>query len=230
MKGRVLVVEDEAKIVDILRLYLEQTGYRVSTATDGASALKLAKQEPPDLVVLDLNLPDMDGLEVCRRLRTTSPVPIIMLTARVDEVDRVVGLEVGADDYVTKPFSPREVVARVGAVLRRSRGLPGEDEHVSVGDLSVDLARHQAVLEGRPLDLTPTEFRILSTLARQPGRVFTRLQILEQALDESFEGYERTIDAHIKNLRRKMEKDGEGQHYIQTVYGVGYKLEAPPNA
>lgn len=228
MKGKLLVVEDEAKIVDVLRLYLEQSGYRVSTAPDGVSALKLAHQDPPDLVILDLNLPDMDGLEVCRRLRSEGSVPIIMLTARVDEVDRVVGLEVGADDYVTKPFSPREVVARVSAVLRRARGLPSEEDRITVGDLNIDLARHQAQLASRALDLTPTEFRILATLARHPGRVFSRLQILEQALDESFEGYERTIDAHIKNIRKKMESPPEsGQHYVQTVYGVGYKLEAP---
>jgi len=230
MKGKVLVVEDEAKIVDVLRLYLERDGYQVAVAADGSTALQVAQRERPDLVILDLNLPDLDGLEVCRRLRAQGAVPIIMLTARVDEVDRVVGLEVGADDYVTKPFSPREVVARVGAVLRRAGGLPGREERLSVGGLTVDLARHQATLNGQPLDLTPSEFRLLATLARQPGRVFTRLQLLEQALGESYEGYERTIDAHIKNLRRKLEAHPGGHRYIVTVYAVGYRLEAPDSA
>ncbi|HEY8498512.1 MAG TPA: response regulator transcription factor [Limnochordales bacterium] len=231
----VLVVEDERQIVEVLEAYLKAEGFAVRWAADGREALELARREPVDLILLDLMLPGLDGREVCRRIRADSDVPIIMLTARDDEVDRVVGLELGADDYITKPFSPREVVARIRAVLRRSR--PGarwsrrsadDGKPVyRVGPLVVDLARHQAFVGERELDLTPTEFKILAALASHPGMVFTRLQLVERVQGAAFEGYERTIDAHIKNLRQKLEDDPRNPRYIATVYGVGYKLVAP---
>lgn len=224
MKANILVVEDEAKIVELLRLYLERDGYRVSSAADGAGAIALAEKENPDLVLLDLNLPGVDGLEVCRRLRARGQVPIIMLTARGDEVDRVVGLELGADDYITKPFSPREVVARVRAVLRRSAPAPSSPQR-RFGPLEIDLTRHEVRLEGHPLPLTATEFRLLDALSAEPGRVFTRSQLLDRVWGEVFAGYERTIDSHIKNLRRKIEPHPETPRYIHTLFGVGYKFQ-----
>ncbi len=226
MSSKILVVDDEQRIVRLVRSYLEQAGYAVVEANDGQTALIQARREKPDLVVLDLGLPGMDGLEVARILRRERDTPIIMLTARVEDTDKIVGLELGADDYVTKPFNPRELVARVRAVLRRTSGLSPAPEILRAGGLELDMDAHRATLEGRPLDLTPTEFELLAVLMRNPGRAFTRLELLDRVQGEAFEGYERTIDAHIKNLRAKLGDDPRHPRYIQTVFGVGYKLEA----
>jgi DNA-binding response OmpR family regulator len=224
MSKKILVVDDERKLVTILKGYLEQAGYAVVTAYDGQQALTVFRHESPALVLLDLNLPQIDGLDVCRALRKESNVPVIMLTARVEETDRLIGLELGADDYIVKPFSPREVVARVRAVLRRSEGEPARAETFSAGDLTLDLGKHSARLKDRTLDLTPTEFDLLTVMMQNPGRAFTRLQLLDQVQGEAFEGYERTIDAHIKNLRQKIECDPKTPRYILTVFGIGYKF------
>ncbi len=224
MAQTILVVDDEPQIVKVLRGYLEQAGFRVVTANDGQLALAQYKHEKPDLVLLDLHLPGMDGLEVARRLRASSNVPIIMVTARVEETDRLIGLELGADDYVTKPFSPREVVARVRAVLRRAEAPSVTPEVIRAVDIIIDLTRHTVMRADEPIDLTPTEFGLLVTLAREPGRAFTRLQLLETSQGDAFEGYERTVDAHIKNLRAKLERDPKKPEYIVTVFGVGYKF------
>ncbi len=220
----ILVVDDEARIVKLVRDYLERAGFEVLTARDGETALHLARREQPDLIVLDLMLPGMDGLDVCRRLRQESSVPIIMLTARVEEVDRIVGLELGADDYVTKPFSPREVVARVRATLRRASGELGPTTIIRAGDVELDTAALTATVAGQPVNLTPTEFQLLATLARQPGRTFSREQLLEAIHGVTFDGYDRSVDSHIKNLRRAIEPDPHQPRYIQTVYGVGYRF------
>jgi len=224
MTQTILVVDDEARIVKLVRDYLERAGFAVLVAHDGETALALARIEQPDLIVLDLMLPGMDGLDVCRRLRQMSGVPIIMLTARVEEADRVVGLELGADDYVTKPFSPRELVARVRSTLRRATGQVGPTAIVRAGDVELDTASLTATVGGKPVDLTSTEFQVLATLARQPGRIFSREQLLEAVHGVAFEGYDRSIDSHIKNIRRKIEPDPRQPSYIQTVYGVGYRL------
>jgi len=220
----ILVVEDEPRMRQLLQAYLEQAGFRVIAVGDGPTALQAFRRERPDLIVLDLMLPGMDGFDVCRAIRRESGVPIIILTARVEEEDRVVGLEVGADDYVTKPFSPRELVARVRAVLRRAQGEVTPPPVIRVGDLTVDLERREVRVGDRLVHLTPTEFALLATMARHPGRVFTRLQLLEQIQGVAYEGYERAIDAHIKNLRQKIEADPKNPQYILTVYGVGYKF------
>ena len=223
---KILVVDDEIRLVDVLKAYLERDGYKVVTAYDGKQALFLARREKPDLVLLDLMLPEIDGLEVCRTLRSESNTPVIMLTARGDETDKLIGLELGADDYVTKPFSPREVVARVRTVLRRTQGTPtAAEESITIADLVVDQARHTVLRGGEAINITPTEFDLLWALANNRGRVLSRLQLMEKALGESYEGYERTIDAHIKNLRRKIEPDPAHPRYVQTVFGVGYKIE-----
>jgi two-component system OmpR family response regulator len=231
---RILVVDDEPKIVRIVEAYLQRDGERVLTANDGRAALRLARSEVPDLVILDLMLPHLSGWDVCRELRrdvATADVPIIMLTARDEIADRVVGLELGADDYVVKPFDAKELVARVHAVLRRSAEgrsgvTPREDGRLlRHGDLAIDLDRHEARRGPDVLALTPSEFQILATLAAQPGRVFSRLQLLDAAQGDAFEGYERTIDSHVKNLRRKLELDPRRPRYIRTVIGVGYKLD-----
>ena len=226
VSSRILVVDDEVQIARVLRGYLEQAGFAVITAHDGREALRLARQEAPDLIILDLMLPEIDGLDVCRALRKESDVPIIMLTARVEETDRLIGLELGADDYVTKPFSPREVVARVRAVLRRAHD--GADsaveEVVQVGDLSLDVSRRALTVAGQRVELTPSEFEILRVMMRSPGRVFTRGQLLEAAQGEAYEGYERTIDTHIKNLRQKIERVPRRPEYLLTVHGAGYRL------
>lgn len=224
--SRILVVDDEAQIVRVLRGYLEQVGFEVLSAYDGLEALRLARQEQPDLIILDLMLPGMDGADVCRALRRESDVPIIMLTARVDETDRIVGLELGADDYVTKPFSPREVVARVRAVLRRTQasGAPSTEEVLEVGALRLDVARHELRIGEHLVDLTPTEFEVLRLLMRSPGRVYDRAQLLEAAQGMAYEGYERTVDTHIKNLRKKIEPNPSRPTYILTVHGIGYKM------
>jgi two-component system alkaline phosphatase synthesis response regulator PhoP len=220
---KVLVVDDDVKTVELVRLYLNRDGYQVLTAYDGVEALNLARKGCPDLIVLDLMLPDIDGLEVCRTLRHESDVPIIMLTARTTDQDKLMGLDLGADDYVTKPFSPKELAARVRAVLRR---LPGErgPEEIKTGELSMNFAKHEAWFAGRPLDLTSVEFKLLGVLAKEPGRVFTRANLIEEALGYDFEGFDRTIDVHILNLRRKLEPDPSHPKYIKTIYGVGYKF------
>ncbi len=224
MNELILVVDDEPKIVKQARDYLESSGYRVVSAGDGKTALATARHNRPDLIVLDLNLPEMDGLDVCRALRRESDVPIIMLTARVDETDRLIGLELGADDYITKPFSPRELVARVRAVLRRVSGGVRQPGLVRVGDLEIDLYGHRATRDGEPIDLTRTEFNLLATLAQHPGQTFTRAQLLDRLHGVAYDGYDRSIDAHIKNLRRKLEPDPVEPRYVLTVYGVGYKF------
>jgi len=221
---RVLVVDDDARTVELVKLYLERDGYRVLTAYDGIEALSLAREGHPDLIVLDLMLPGIDGLEVCRTLRGESDVPIIMLTARTTDQDRLTGLDLGADDYVTKPFSPRELAARVRAVLRRLPGERGPDV-VRCGELAVNFLTHGASLDGNPLDLTEVEFRLLGVLAKEPGRVFSRAQLIEKALGYDFQGFDRTIDVHILNLRRKLEPDPKHPTHIKTVYGAGYKLD-----
>jgi DNA-binding response OmpR family regulator len=220
----ILVVDDEARIVKLVRDYLERAGFDVLTAYDGDTALTLARVEQPDLIVLDLMLPGVDGLDICRRLRQESGVPIIMLTARVEEADRIVGLELGADDYVTKPFSPRELVARVRATLRRVNGQVGPTTVLRAGDVELDIPSLKATVAGEPVDLTPTEFQLLATLVRQPGRIFSREQLLEAVHGVAFDGYDRSVDSHIKNLRRKIESDPRQPCYIQTIYGVGYRF------
>jgi two-component system alkaline phosphatase synthesis response regulator PhoP len=228
----ILVVDDEPQIIEVVQDYLKQAGYRVLAARDGQTALTLARHERPDLVILDLMLPGgLDGLEVCRRLRrdpVLADVPIIMLTARIAETDRLIGLELGADDYVTKPFSPREVVARVRAVLRRARGHAEPSGIVRIGELAVDLANRSVTIAGEPVSLTPTEFDLLAILARNPGRPFTRAQLLDLVYDVAYAGYDRAIDSHVKNLRRKIEPDPREPRYVLTVYGVGYRLGDEP--
>jgi DNA-binding response OmpR family regulator len=221
--ARVLVVDDEPRIVQLVRDYLERAELEVSVARSGPEALMRARQDRPDLIVLDLGLPGLDGLEVTRRLRRDSGVPIIMLTARDDETDKIVGLELGADDYVTKPFSPRELTARVRAVLRRETR-DTEAELIRVNELVLDVPRLRAEVAGRTVPLTATEFQLLTALARQPGRVFTRSQLLDAIHGVAFASYERAIDAHIKNIRRKLEPDPRMPRYLLTVYGVGYRL------
>ena len=222
----VLVVDDEAKILRLARDYLEHAGFAVSTADAGKAALATARGAKPDLIVLDLGLPDLDGLDVIRALRKESNVPIIVLTARDDESDKLVGLELGADDYLTKPFSPKELVARVRAVLRRTENaLSGPDsELIRTAELTLDVPRMRVTLDQRPVELTPTEFQLLTALARQPGRIFTRAQLLDAVRGVAFESYERAIDAHVKNIRRKLEPNPREPRYVLTVYGVGYKF------
>jgi DNA-binding response OmpR family regulator len=220
----ILVVDDEPKIVQLARDYLEHAGFAVVTARDGPEALQAVRQSRPDLVVLDLGLPELDGLDVTRTLRRDSNLPIVMLTARDDEVDKLLGLELGADDYLTKPFSPRELVARVKAVLRRSEVAPEKSDIIRAGDVELDIPRMRTVVAGRTVDLTPTEFQLLATLARRPGRIFTRGQLLDEVRGVTFESYERAIDTHIKNLRRKIEPDPRQPRYLLTVYGVGYRF------
>jgi DNA-binding response OmpR family regulator len=220
----VLVVDDEPKIVALARDYLEHAGFAVLTASDGPAALEALRRHRPELVVLDLGLPGMDGLDVTRQIRRDSSLPIVMLTARDDEVDKLVGLELGADDYLTKPFSPRELVARVKAVLRRSERPDEPADLIRAGDVTLDVPRMRVDVEGRAVDLTPTEFGLLATLARQPGRIFTRSQLLDAIHGVAFESYERAIDTHVKNLRRKLEPDPHEPRYVLTVHGVGYRF------
>jgi DNA-binding response OmpR family regulator len=225
-KPRILIVDDNQKIVDVVQAYLEKDGYRVLTALNGLEALELARHRRPDLIVLDLLLPGMDGLDVCRVLRAEgNEVPIIMLTAKTTEADKLIGLELGADDYVTKPFSPRELVARVRAVLRRVGERGDQDPpEIQRGDLVVDFARHEVRLDGTPVRLTPTEFTLLEVLVREPGRAFSRLELLDRVFGFDFEGLERTVDVHVMNLRKKIEPDPSQPSYVQTVYGVGYRF------
>ncbi|TET52415.1 MAG: response regulator transcription factor [Anaerolineales bacterium] len=224
-KRRILVVDDDRKIVDLVRLYLEKDGYRVSVAYDGLQALEMAHQRRPDLIVLDLMLPGMDGLDVCRTLQGESEVPIIMLTARTTDEDRLIGLEIGADDYITKPFNPRELVARVRAVLRRiDREQDRGPTVIGAADVTIDRRRHEVRVRDHLVNLTPTEFKLLEVLAGQPGRAFTRLELLDRVFGHDFEGFERTIDVHVKNLRKKIEPDSRQPTYVTTIYGVGYKF------
>lgn len=222
----ILVVDDEPKIVQIARDYLEHAGMTVLTARDGKGALAAVRSAKPDLVILDLGLPELDGLDVTRALRRDSNVPIIMLTARGEESDKLVGLELGADDYVTKPFSPKELVARVRAVLRRGETASENSgaQTIRAADITLDVPRMSVTVGERGLEMTPTEFQLLATLARQPGRIFTRAQLLDAVRGIAFESYERAIDAHIKNIRHKIEPDPHEPRYILTVYGVGYKF------
>jgi two-component system OmpR family response regulator len=224
----ILVVDDEPKIAALARDYLEHAGFTVAVAADGRAALDAVRRARPDLLVLDLGLPKLDGLDVTREIRRDSSLPIIMLTARDDELDKVLGLELGADDYLTKPFSPRELVARVRAVLRRADSAAGGGtdgrQVIRAGDLTLDVPRMRADLAGRRVDLTPTEFQLLATLAAQPGRIFTRSQLLDAVHGVAFESYERAIDTHVKNLRRKLEPDPRAPVHVLTVYGVGYRF------
>ena len=223
---RVLIVDDDTKTVELVRLYLKRDGYKVLTAEDGVEAVRLARESHPDLIVLDLMLPALDGFEVCRTLRKESDVPIIMLTARTTEDDRLQGLDLGADDYVTKPFSPRELAARVRAVLRRipEEALMRGPEEVRYGDLAVNFSRHQARINNVLLNLTPIEFKLLGIMAREPERVFNRAQLIDLSVGYDFDGFDRTIDVHIHNVRRKLESVPGHSVRIRTVYGTGYKL------
>ncbi|HVG95650.1 MAG TPA: response regulator transcription factor [Chloroflexota bacterium] len=226
----ILVVEDDRKTADLVRLYLEREGYRVRLAADGQTALDLARRSPPALVVLDLMLPRVDGLDVCFRLRAASGVPIIVLTARSAEEDRLLGLDLGADDYVTKPFSPRELVARIRAVLRRAAGpAAGAEDVLRLGDAAVDFRRYEATRAGRAVHLTATEFRLLRVLSATPGRAFSRAELVQHALGMDYDGLERTVDVHVMNLRKKLEADPRRPVHLVTVLGVGYKLIEEPH-
>jgi DNA-binding response OmpR family regulator len=220
----ILIIEDEPELVKVLRDYLEKSGFEVHAAYRGDTGFSTWEQKHPDLVLLDLNLPGMDGLDVAREIRRKGSTPIIMLTARVEETDQLIGLELGADDYITKPYSPRVVVAKVRAVLRRLDLAANAPKLLRVAGLEIDLDGHIVNQDGKPLDLTPTEFNLLANMASQPGRAFTRLQLLEATQGMAYEGYERTIDAHIKNLRAKLEPDPKKPRYIETVFGVGYRF------
>lgn len=219
---RILIVDDEKQIVDIVEAYVKREGYIALTAFDGNAALEMARKNRPDLIVLDLMLPGLTGWEVCQALRAESDVPIIMLTARDDTTDKIVGLELGADDYVTKPFDPKELISRIRAVLRRYAARP-QQSLIHLGELTIDLEKRAVSVQSRPVDLTALEFDLLWVMARNPGRVFSRAELLDKLQGDAYEGYERTIDSHIKNLRRKIELDSERPRFILTVYGVGYK-------
>lgn len=226
VKGKlILAVDDEPKILEMIRPYLINEGFKVMTADSGPEALTAVDRERPDLIVLDLMMPGMTGYEVFHEIKRRGPIPIIMLTAKADEVDKLVGLEMGADDYLTKPFSLRELAARIRAVLRRAQPEAGNGHDIlAFGDLSIDMVKYEVRLSGELLTLTPTEYKILTTMARSPNRVFTRLQLLDAALGVAYEGYERSIDTHVSNLRRKLERDASGPKYIVTVFGLGYRF------
>lgn len=222
----VLIIEDEIELANVLKAYLERAGYGVLMADRGDEGLNLWQKEQPDMVLLDLNLPGMDGIDIMRKIRQKDDTPVIMVTARVEEVDRLLGLELGADDYITKPFSPREVVARVKAVLRRvEKSQDSPEDVIHIADLTIDMDAHLARQSDQEIDLTPTEFSILATMAAQPGRAFSRLQLLESSQGVAYEGYERSIDAHIKNLRAKLGDDSKAPRYIETVFGIGYRFK-----
>jgi two-component system alkaline phosphatase synthesis response regulator PhoP len=229
MAQRILVVDDDREIVRLVRAYLERNGYKVLTAYDGEMALHILRRDRPDLMLLDLMLPGRDGLDVTRAVRGDgglAAMPIVMLTARVEDHDKIVGLELGADDYVTKPFNPGEVVARVRAVLRRVQGETSQPRLIQVGNVVIDPDRHQVQVGDQPVHLTPTEFGLLQALAEQPGQALTRLEMIERGLGYDYEGLERTVDSHVKNLRRKLEEAGGAAHLVETVFGVGYRLAA----
>lgn len=228
MAQRILIVDDDAEIVRLIRSYLERAGFQVLVAYDGTTALHVIRRERPDLVLLDLMLPERDGWAITRTLRsdeTLVKLPIIMLTARIEDTDRIVGLELGADDYITKPFNPHEVVARVRAVLRRSTDGPALPTLMQVGRLQLDPVSYRATLKGQILDLTPTEFKLLKLFMENPGRVLTREELIEQGLGYAYAGMDRTVDSHVKNLRKKLEADPTNPQYIQTVYGIGYRMQ-----
>ncbi len=220
----VFIVDDDVKITKLLKSYFDKEGFVTYLAHEGTSAIQAIREKKPDIVILDLMLPGLDGWEICRKLRRESDVPIVMLTARDEETDRVIGLEMGADDYVAKPFSPREVVARAKAILRRTQKAVVKTEPIREGDLLIDVERHMVKKGNTVLDLTPTEFKILELLATNAGRVFSRLQIVERVQGYAFDGYDRTVDVHMKNLRRKVEDDPKDPRYILTVYGIGYRF------
>ncbi len=230
MNRTILVVDDDRKIVDLVALYLKRDGYGVLTAYDGQEAVGVARRKQPDLIVLDLLLPELDGTDVCRLLRTESRVPIIMLTARSTDDDKLRGLDLGADDYLTKPFNPRELMARIRAVLRRTHPVEESTEDLQFGDLSVSFIRHEVLLRGQPVTLTPTEFRLLETLVREPGRAFSRADLLDRVFGFDYEGVERTIDVHVMNLRRKIEPEPGRPRFIGTVPGIGYRFETQPTS
>ncbi len=229
-RKKILVVDDERKIVDIVKGYLEKDGYKVLAAYDGKVALDMAKNQAPDLIVLDLMLPEISGWDVCRSLRAESNVPIIMLTALDEDTDKIVGLELGADDYVVKPFNPKELLSRVRAVLRRAESAAEKRRIIEFGELRIDLERHEVRRGEKLVELTPTEFELLRVLTESPGRVYSRLQLLDKVQGEAYEGYERTIDSHVKNLRKKVEADPDRPRYILTVRGIGYKLGGAADA
>jgi DNA-binding response OmpR family regulator len=222
---KILVVDDEKKIVEIIRAYLEREGYQVIAAYDGKTAIEVASRQHPDLVILDLMLPEVSGWEVCRTMRKESDIPIIMLTARDEATDKIIGLEMGADDYVTKPFDPKELVSRVRAVMRRSEPRERTQKIIHIADLIIDVQKRQVSRGNIEFELTPNEFDLLKVMAEYPGQVFTRMQLLDRVQGDAYEGYERTVDSHIKNLRKKIEPDPEHPRYLVTVHGVGYKLE-----
>jgi DNA-binding response OmpR family regulator len=231
MSQTILVAEDDPKTVALIQMYLQRDRYRVLVARDGRQAIDLARSDRPDLVVLDLMLPKIGGLDVCRVLRAETHIPIIMLTARAGEDDKLLGLDIGADDYIVKPFSPRELVARVRVVLRRTaQELAEQPEELQAGEIRLDFGRHEVKVRGRPVYLTPKEFRLLGVLARAPGRVFTRTQLLDKVFGITYEGGERTVDVHLMNLRRKVERRPDRPEYLHTVYGVGYKFEVAHDA
>jgi two-component system OmpR family response regulator len=225
MTKKILVVDDEKKIVEILKAYLEREGYRVSVAYDGRAALDSVHSNPPDLMILDLMLPEVSGWDVCRELCRSLDLPVIILSARDDTTDKILGLELGADDYITKPFEPKEVVSRVKAVLRRSESRTASKNGLKVGDLVIDIDKRLVQRAETRIELTPIEFDLLRVMAENPGRVFSRMQLLDKVQGDAYEGYERTIDSHIKNLRKKIELDPEHPLYVITVYGIGYKVE-----
>jgi DNA-binding response OmpR family regulator len=224
MKRKILVVDDDKKTVDLIRLYLEREQHQVLVAYDGREALEIARQRAPGLIILDWMLPKVDGLDICRILRAESAVPIIMLTARSTEEDKLLGLDLGADDYVTKPFSPRELVARVRVVLRRSTPEDEPSPALAIGELLIDFAAHEVHRGGELLRLTPKEFKLLETLAREPGRAFSRADLVDRVFGLGYEGFERTVDVHLMNLRKKLEADPNRPAYLLTVYGIGYKF------
>lgn len=227
IRGRILVVEDEKKIAEIVKAYLEKEGFDITVAQTGQKAISVLKNKF-DLIILDLMLPDMDGEDICQTIRKDLDIPIIMLTAKSEEEDRIKGLGIGADDYVVKPFSPRELVARVKALLRRTKG-PKQSVSFNKGDLIIDSLRYEVKKDGVPVVLTPTEFKLLQCLAEHPEQIFSRLQLVNIILGYDFEGYDRTIDAHIKNIRHKIEEDPRDPSYIKTVYGVGYRFIGQPD-
>jgi len=227
--AKILIVDDDKKIVDLVTAYLKRDGYHVLAAYDGQQAIDLARHRQPDLIILDLALPQVDGMDVCRILRAESNVPIIMLTARTTEDDKLAGLDLGADDYVTKPFSPRELVARVRTVLRRVGEKESGPPEVRFGNVVVDFVRHEVRMSGQVIGLTPTEFHLLEVLVKEPGKAFKRIELLEQVCGYEYEGLERTIDAHVKNLRKKIEPEPGRPRYIVTVAGVGYRFEGGPS-
>lgn len=229
MSHKILLADDEQSILDTVGAYLRQEGYQVVTATNGRDALFQFRHEQPDLVVLDVMMPELDGWAVARAIRKESDAPLIFLTARIDDIDQVTGLEIGADEYVTKPFSPRVLVARVRALLRRTHGeLGGEPTRWRVRELELDADMRTVTLRGQPIELTPSEFGVLQVLISRPGRVFTRMELLDQLQGEAYAAYERTIDVHVKNLRAKIERDPRAPEYIETVYGVGYRMRPDP--